>query len=1247
MDTNNSKNVINNSPIIVDGDFHQGDVITSPSIELLFSNIKLKSLEFYISRSFLPVDKNPTNSRDSFFRNFPSLAEFHKKIILLGDAGFGKTIELESLQIELINRGFQVCFLKLKNYEDYDVKFIIPNYNPINQSKSFVVIDGLDELSGLAYSKAIKSINALSNQYPNIAIIVSCRTNIYNQNLEQFRVFVLQKFTDSDIEKYLEYHLNHKKNHFLNLIPSGQIKELIRIPFYLDKAVKYYQENERLPKDVIVLLEYFVDESLKVRINDDSNLPISKPEREKCLRLIQKLAFIMECQGINSLSIESFQKLIGEETVVKLVFEKSSLIHVNNNQVQFSHRIFQEYFAATVLAQSKKFKTIRSNLANYPRKSKLKSNWLNVVSYLVQLLDKKENIQKKLLNWLEKDNLKSLIRMEKEGFSKEFRERIFLKIFHKYKKREWLFRYDIKLDQLVDFGGYLIVLEKLILELDEHNPIESRVNVLELIPLFEKIELTTSIRDLIKNKLLPLIFENDNSIPLIRSLSIQAYSNLIGFEELKLEKLVGMFLNSEHQPTREAVRNAIITSRQEDKFIEELLVQFGISINQKLNVNKFDSNHIGNTLKGIKELDSVLKYLKFYQQNFDNTVYFSFRLTSEEVVKKINQEFINDKILFTELMNSFVLRLDDFWDNINTHIFEWIIKSNNRHDAFLFLYNYFPELESWVVHRLAVIADVSSIKFFANEFINKKISRQSVEVFQKTLDEFRKYDLLSSFNELVNRKENIPLPNSEKIDNELTEQQVYYLRKKKILFDKEFFINQVLMALKNEKNINNEVLNKVSQQNLILEIYQSEIICGLGRVIKEGEIISKKELVDKIYKHWDCCISAMNIEMAMRFGSKRDLQFDKEEKGKIKSWCRKQIEKGNIDFRGLNLSGNILNRWDYRFFERCFFTFCNWFKTEQFEDFEEKLYLDMLSFIPPNHLELDGIFDFVKSKVDSKKIADRVLENLVIGIKVKEVLENHLRYTWTNKISQAKKLIPKYLRNKELGNRYLFIEIYLGLDGDITYLENLLEDEIDDDLKWTLVRFLVKKRSKHFRVKEILIEGFNKEEDEGKKIGLCSHLLTYGNLDALRYRVKPVLESSNWNIDIFNRDEDWTNIDGLKIIVGVYLFSFSKEKLVFKNDRFLYGFAQRAFSGIRTITFHQDNFSKVKKKITQILANNKLELGVDSNIFPSIIFTKEAFNNLRRDWDLLREEYFRKESRKFSSEDAQGKYFELIGSKSN
>ena len=184
------------------------------------AKIKYSEPPGYLQRNVILTEKYTPETlflRDELSQDILSVVKQRNRVVLLSDAGVGKTIELQRIAWHYSNDDspFFPLFLPLNKYVNQNISELLPpNWSRIPDSQLLIILDGLDEIESKNKNDAIRQIELFSEQHPNSHIIVSCRTNFYKSETKQssgtlsgFSSYVLLDLNRTEIEKYIEMRL--------------------------------------------------------------------------------------------------------------------------------------------------------------------------------------------------------------------------------------------------------------------------------------------------------------------------------------------------------------------------------------------------------------------------------------------------------------------------------------------------------------------------------------------------------------------------------------------------------------------------------------------------------------------------------------------------------------------------------------------------------------------------------------------------------------------------------------------------------------------------------------------------------------------------------------------------------------------------------------------------------------------------------------------------------------------------------
>jgi CRP-like cAMP-binding protein len=340
-----------------------------------------------------------------------SLISRQQKVVVLGEAGAGKTTVLRRLVLDLAEAGrdalrtpdgraFIPFFLKLSLlsrgrrveelildilhayglWSDFetvaDVRALLGQRDPERfPTAGFVfLLDGLNEMPVLESTR--RALNRFIRRYEQHRFTIACRTEDYS-SLKGFQAVVLQPLAGEDIEAYLIKYLGEERGHHVAhaIYDDMQLQELAQNPLALYMFAQIAKTTaEALPKNRGVLFQRFTDNLLertdtewwKIFGRSKARVPLSlRRSALASLGLAMHEGRVStypreKWEGIVKREVSRYQKLRSQQGRKRLpisvqdVFEEviySGLLRLSGDRgrVEFAHHAIQEFFAALAL----------------------------------------------------------------------------------------------------------------------------------------------------------------------------------------------------------------------------------------------------------------------------------------------------------------------------------------------------------------------------------------------------------------------------------------------------------------------------------------------------------------------------------------------------------------------------------------------------------------------------------------------------------------------------------------------------------------------------------------------------------------------------------------------------------------------------------------------------------------------------------------------------------------------------------
>lgn len=172
----------------------------------------------YLSRKVYPM-KSYSETELMFLREEASLdlvsvIKNENRVVLLGDAGVGKSTEFRRVALEFSNEAstFYPFLVPLSNYVNQKISELLPlGWEQVPEDRLIIILDGLDEIESKNRNDSIRQIQSFAEQHPRAHILVSCRTNFYQSEtnktegtLAGFNTYVLLNLNEEQVEDYVK-----------------------------------------------------------------------------------------------------------------------------------------------------------------------------------------------------------------------------------------------------------------------------------------------------------------------------------------------------------------------------------------------------------------------------------------------------------------------------------------------------------------------------------------------------------------------------------------------------------------------------------------------------------------------------------------------------------------------------------------------------------------------------------------------------------------------------------------------------------------------------------------------------------------------------------------------------------------------------------------------------------------------------------------------------------------------------------
>lgn len=306
--------------------------------------------------------------------------------IVLGDPGSGKTTLLEKLAFDLAqdalddsSKALPVIvrlrdFTSSLNVIDYlreQMQAPIVELSPLlldylENNRLWLLFDALDEVPTHNYVHVIDTFSRFLVLYPNITIVLSCRTNVYDGELNLLKIQV-QPLNEKQQRQFLSNYLPEKSQLLTQELGTANYYDLAINPYFLRMLVVVYKGEGRLPEKQ-ELISRFIEVLLKREQLKALQAGVTLPLLRCVLAHIAMEMAIWGYRGtpisLSWIAQRIPQTLTLEQTTYQVDLEAVLDVSYGANLIssgsapgdfRFFHQLLQEYFQRQAFSQVELF----------------------------------------------------------------------------------------------------------------------------------------------------------------------------------------------------------------------------------------------------------------------------------------------------------------------------------------------------------------------------------------------------------------------------------------------------------------------------------------------------------------------------------------------------------------------------------------------------------------------------------------------------------------------------------------------------------------------------------------------------------------------------------------------------------------------------------------------------------------------------------------------------------------------------
>jgi hypothetical protein len=1193
----------------------------------------LEREQYYKYEEYLLSDKEAHKLYDLILQG-------EKNLVLLGDAGSGKSTELCAVAQQLVKKGIVdhvPVLIELNTYTNEDVVDYVATkigkdssqILQLEQSRLVFLFDEFDQVTNKEV--ATRKIKNFIKQYEKAVFVIACRTNFYSEQFDNynFKIFNILLLDQEEISDYLKKVLGSESIYFLKQLQNTSFHELVRNPFFLKILVDIYNVDKIIPDNAGQVLERIIAISFEKDMARPSKYGFGdKYTFSEIESTLMRLALVMETLQRNFITLDELKKIIPNKEIREVVADELSLVRKskkNGAVYEFQHNNFQEYLAAKLLS-NEKFDTIL-NFITF--RSVIERNWIKNIQSIFKYIDfstygfklskilatflekkKYRTIEKVIPSWMNtvaflcqqaKDNTlfkyflqyepELTLKFESAWINDEIKEVIFKTIFKKITDNKiWLGRgvNENELARLATTSGKYVkgIYDYLMDYARSAEHYIYRYNAIRILGEMKGPE-----RSPLKQLLLKYIKdETENSS--VRNICFYSLVSLGMNTEDVLDEL-RYLKDSDNEFILSGLYHLITENGHADKYVDILiegLPHLRIHSGRSFTL----ANAIWNLTKGIEKVaspGSVRKIIQYLSENPIDFREYYIGKSLDRIVDNMIVAYKSDPTIYEDVKKLILIAQEHHDREIISKLAKFVRTTNTSYNLFKEVYQ--DNIEN-NYDLLAVIADEPSMEFLIDENVKGKLNDNKFQILLNHLP----LEMFNYWLPIVNRKTGKFIPGP-KVDFKKQEKERLH-REIQIILSRDEYLKEVQYIYNSSKKnaLNSDDVHKIIFDNYEKAKFDKLVLNSLEDITSaiEKSNITFDDVKAKILKMDYDEFTYSRIFNLFNQGAEIDLTVD--QINVIKAYCNKKII--NFDFRtALKVNKNGT-------FTTSSLALCLWYFYRKFKlTYPENVLLDMLSYDWIEGREYVGI-DYLEQKLTHDKIKKRILDNLCNGIEPASVLENHIKFCKKYRIMESFDYLCQIVEKSSISIdiRLLALETIETFPNSSSYLEKMLNSA---ELKLFVKSAEILMSRNNVVCVEQLLRTL-KYPDENFAFEAARLLIERQNLIAILFYLKYIKKNKKFTLDI-HRLNILASINNVKALPMLFVLLKTYYENGGEGGQDLFERLDNSiFTALKNIARQKySNYLLVRKKMERFIKRHKSK-------FKQTEYVNYIYNEMEKDF---------------------------------
>lgn len=1122
---------------------------------------------------------------------FRDIIATQKRIVVLGSAGSGKSIELlqlmKDLQAEQDNELVPV-YKKFNTYTEEEIEKYLPeNWSAVDDADLVLFLDGLDEIQPKFFSTALRRLGAFSEQHPKIRIVISCRANFYelpdasfSGTLSGYSVYTLNDISLPQIKKHVNENFGIDGDQFIRAVYERGYLDLVQKPYFFHILVNYFLRYGNFDSGRAAILEDAMAqyESANKQQYHTSDIPL---KHKDLLPLQEKIAYVLERMGRNFITDDELSGILSSNEYDAAKYLSAFRQDQEKKQWHFEHNNIQEYLASRVLSRQT-FEEMMAVLAeNTTGDQKIKPNWVNTLSFLVSI-GEDDKIQP-LLNWLIANDREILVRFDPDRLTKDIRIKLFKDIFQFYSQKQvWLTSNKFSDTDLARLGSFEEVLAFLIEVLQ--NQEATRIDVLNALHILYRFDIKELGVD--KNDLKPILlnllkrkdFTNSDIYMVIGVLS-QLEIN----DKDTIQYLVDTFGHRENQYLRSGLYKIIGNSPFLNDYVSVFLdglrfSGFNYQSEDRDTVTLMDEDiQFKNGLEKIDGAPAITQLLSVVATDI-NTVHRFFsdhREIMDKILEHIFLAYEHDSSLFKLIIQLYARQATEIGrPNIDLFL-AFFDKHGIRWDATSYLLNE-PTIRDYERSSgIGALVNELVIDNLVNQFMKGVLTKEALE---KTYTDFKwrehgsgNYEQILAHFKGALSKTDITLQNAPEIDRAKLFREAAQ-RGFDILFDKAAFIaeiNQIFDFFEKDEIVGADLYSYRHGEFVDLSNRFTTASFDLIRdATYRGSVAKRAVLIQWMNESDEFTYFRIQL-IRSRLAAIPELTVSPEQENFIRNWSQNEASIGSTLWY-------FINRIEIELPVEKLLTFTLYYNQSEEVNVESK-----------------GFIELLEKFVTPAQIKEKVIQNLKNGVSNMLTWTSNAGYALRNRLDQTYPLILAQMeRSNETEYKFAdLLKLWFEKTTDTDRLVQFIESAQSTNMRERAISLLLNSGEE----RDFLIQYFNgviedPSANEEELMDAANRLLKLGVLDGFYFIANYFLKNPDPSFDFRRHFRHITYATTPEIIPHLMKLMYIARQPEYKTDVFndLEGKVLDALHeiGVQSV----ENFDLVRTAIEKFIADHEAKL---------------------------------------------------------